>query len=110
MLNISTSVIKGIMFINLEGDLDNTTYSDLENSINYLLYKQSMHYFVIDFNNVNYLDTKVFNLIQNKLVEIFLSCGKVILCGIKNLSLKKYCLRDNIIYKDCFDALNCFYL
>ena len=60
MLDVSTSVIRGIMFIKLEGILNEKTFSDLENSINYLLYKQSMHYFVIDFNNVNYLDTSVF--------------------------------------------------
>ncbi len=110
ILNISTNVIKGIMFINLEGNLNNETFSDLENNINYLLYKQNMHYFIIDFNNVNYIDTKTFKLIQNKLVEIFLSCGKVALCGLNNFSLKKYCCRDNIVFNNLFDALNHFYI
>ncbi len=110
MLDISTSVIKGIMFIKLEGSLDKETFSDLENDINYLLYKQNMHYFVIDFKDVNSLDEGVFKLIQNKLVEIFLSCGKVVLCGINNFSLKKYCCRNDIIFNDCVDALNYFYL
>ncbi len=109
MLNISTNVIRGITFIKLEGDLNKKTLSSLESNINYLLYKQSMHYFVIDFNNVNYLDTNIFKLMQNKLTEIFLSCGKVVLCGL-NLSLKKYCCRDNMIFSNQFDALNCFNL
>ena len=110
MLDVSTNVIRGIMYITLDGKLDNKTFRELENNINYLLYKQNMHYFVIDFNNVSYLDTNVFKLIQNKLVEIFLSCGKVVLCGLNNFSLKKYCCRDDIIFKDSFEALRCFYL
>ena len=110
MLEVSTSVIKGIIFIRLEGELTNKTFLDFEKDINYLLYKQKMHYFVIDLKDVNNLDMSIFNRIQSKLVEIFLSCGKVVLCGLNNFKLKRYCCRDDIIFDDSIEALNYFYL
>jgi len=56
VLEISTSVIKGIMFVKLEGELNEKNFYLLEDNINYLLYKQRMHYFLIDFNNVYKVD------------------------------------------------------
>lgn len=109
MLDIYTSVCRGVIVMNLEGCLNKDTYLDLENNINYLLYKQKMYYFVINFKNVSYMDNTIFHLLQNKLVEIFLSCGKVILCGLKNSTLKKYCCRENIIVDDYREAINYFY-
>lgn len=98
------------MFIKLEGELNNYTYNELEEDLNYLLYKQRMHYFVIDFKEVNSLDENIFSIIQSKLVEIFLSCGKVVLCGLNNVKFRNYCCRDNIIFNDIIEALNYFYI
>lgn len=110
MLEISTSVVKGIMFVKLEGELDANNFSLLEENINYLLYKQRMHYFLIDFNNVYKVDYNIFSLLQNKIVEIFLSCGKVVLCGLNDFIFSGSLCRNNIVYSDSIDALNYFYL
>ena len=110
MLEISTSVIKGIMFVKLEGELNEKNFYMLEDNINYLLYKQRMHYFLIDFNNVYKVDCNIFSLLQNKIVEIFLSCGKVVLCGMNDFIFNSNMYRDNIVYSDSIDALNYFYL
>ncbi len=109
MLDIYTSVCRGVIVMNLEGDLNKETFLELESNINYLLYKQKMCYFVINFGNVSYVDKTMFHLLQNKLVEIFLSCGKVILCGLKNRTFKKYCCRDNIVVEDYKEAISYFY-
>lgn len=89
MLDISTTVTKGVLFIRLEGDLDNKTFINLSKEINYLLYSQGIHYFVFNFEEIEKLDNSIFNKLQNKLTEIFLSCGKVVLCGLNDLHLKK---------------------
>ena len=106
MLEISTSVIKGIMFVKLEGELNEKNFHLLEDNINYLLYKQRMHYFLIDFNQVYKVDYNIFSLLQNKMVEIFLSCGKVVLCGINDFIFNSNMYRDNVIYSDSIDALS----
>ena len=43
MLNIDIDVVWGIMFVNLEGELNKKTVSLFEDEINYLVYKQGMH-------------------------------------------------------------------
>ena len=37
MLDVEVDVIKGVMFINLEGELNYRTISKLDNELNYLL-------------------------------------------------------------------------
>lgn len=110
MLEISTSVIKGIMFVRLEGELNKDNFSLLEDNINYLLYKQRMHYFLLDFNNVDRVDSNTFLLLQNKIIEIFLSCGKVVLCGINDFIFSNNLCRKNIVFTNSIDAINYFYL
>ncbi len=66
--------------------------------INNLLYKKGMQYFVIDLYNID-LEDKIFLNIQNKLVEIFLNCGKVVLCGIDDENKRKIgYTKDKLFY------------
>lgn len=84
MLEITVDVVKGILFIHLEGELTKETIKQFDNELNYLLYKQGMHYFVLDFKELDKMDSNVIPWLDNKLVEIFLNCGKVVLCGLDN--------------------------
>lgn len=77
-------VDRGIPFLNLEGILNSKTFPELGSQINYLLYDQGFHYFVLDFSNLGDLEESIYLRIKSKLAEIFLSCGRVGLCGIKN--------------------------
>ena len=61
MLNIDIDVVRGVMFINLEGELNKRTVSLFEEEINYLVYKQGMHLFVFNFNNLNNTDSIIYN-------------------------------------------------
>ena len=49
MLEFTTEINKGIMFIRLEGELNNNTFNNLSNELDYLLYKQGIHYYVFNF-------------------------------------------------------------
>lgn len=108
MLEMDVGVVKGFTVIRLDGDLTNKTFKRLNEEIDYLLYKQGMHFFIFDFNRVKNTDAVTFGYFQKKLIEIFLSCGKVILCGIKDVFRN---IKDSsrLFYvNDCFEALNCF--
>ena len=84
MLKLSKQVSRGIMFIRLEGNLDEKTFSTFSLELNNLLYEYGMHYFVFNFKELNNFDKNIFSIFQSKLIEIFLSCGKVVLCGLNN--------------------------
>ena len=108
MLEMDVGVVKGVTVIKLEGDLTNKTFKRLDEEIDYLLYKQGMHFFIFDFNYVEKTDDTTFKDFQSKLIEIFLSCGKVVLCGLSEVFKE---IRDSsrLFYvKDEFEALNCF--
>ena len=98
MLDVEVDVIKGIMFINLEGELNYRTISKLENELNYLLYKQGMHYFVFDFKDLDIIDINVISWLDNKLIEIFLSCGKVVLCGLDDKYENKFSKQERLFF------------
>lgn len=83
MLEVSTQISKGIMFVRLEGELTKQTFSIFSQELNYLLYKQGIHYFVFNLTEIEQMDTSAIENFQNKLIEIFLSCGRVALCGPK---------------------------
>ena len=50
------------------------------------------------FNNLNIESSKFINLFQNKLVEIFLRCGSVVLCRMNNIMSKVIANRNNLFY------------
>ena len=110
MLEIEENVERGILFINLKGNLSTKTFTTLGEEINYLLYNQGISNFVIDFTNVSKYDENIFYSIQTKLVEIFLSCGKVVMCGMKELYRKQIgYTKDKLFYvnygKEAFEYL-----
>ena len=85
MLDINIEVVRGIAFIRLEGDLTSGTFNNLNLEIDNLLYNLGMQFYVIIFADLFTIDNNVFDMIQNKLYEIFLSCGDVVMCGVKKI-------------------------
>ena len=84
MFVIEKEVHKGIMFIRLIGKLNRYTIERLSEEINYLLYDHGFNSFVFDFYNIEEYEQNILLKFQNKLVEIFLSCGRIVLCGLKD--------------------------
>lgn len=106
MLEMDINVVKGIIFVHLNGVLNRDTFNQFGRQLDYLLYKQGMHYFVIDFNDLNVIDYGIINYLENKLVEIFLSCGKVALCGLDMMMEKHIGRQDKLFFiKNEYDAL-----
>lgn len=82
MLNLDVDVIRGVTFIRLEGDLTSKTFRDFDLEVDNLLYNLGMSFYVISFVDIFNIDESIFSKLQNKLYEIFLSCGDVVMCGI----------------------------
>lgn len=105
MLEIDTEVERGILFLRLNGILNQANFSHLGGRINSLLYQYGFQYFVFDFTNIISLEEGIVSSIQNKLVEIFLNCGKVVIAGMSELSKKKIGYTDRLFYvQDHMDA------
>lgn len=77
-------VKRGIIFIKCRGILNNDGMKVIDSELDYLLYSQGLSYYAFDFSNLIISDS-VINLFQNKLVEIFLKCGKVVLFGLNKI-------------------------
>lgn len=112
MLEIDTEVERGILFIRLNGSLDHNSFSVFGKRINSLLYQYGFQYFVFDFTNIISLEDTIFFKIQNKLIEIFLNCGKVVIAGMSELSKNKIgYTKDRLFYvDDNIDAFQYFSL
>lgn len=92
-------VRNGILFISFEGDINDNTVADLNKEIDYMLYTQGINYYAFNFKGIDELNNKFLSLFQNKLVEIFLRCGSVVLYGINNIYKKIIGnRRDNLFY------------
>ncbi len=107
MFKIITTVNQGILFIRLQGKLSCENFSEFADEINYLLYNQGISYFVFNFDDLD-IGKNIFSKIQNKLIEICLTSGKVALCGLSKEEIKKVNLRnDNLkIVSSEIEALN----
>lgn len=93
-----TRVRNGILFIVLEGNVDEGIINTFSDEIDYMLYKQGINYFAFNFNNVLDFNNKFVEMFQNKLVEIFLRCGKVALYGINRKLIGNR--KDSLFYVD----------
>ena len=84
MLEIDVDIIRGRVFVNLKGELNKSNISQFEREVNYLLYKQGMHYYILDFKDIDSIDNIVFDRLKNKISEINLAYGKVVVNGLFN--------------------------
>ncbi len=108
MLDITSQVNKGIMFIRLEGDLTKNNFYKVSEEINYLLYKQGILAYVFNLKEVEKVEFELIESIENKLTEIFLRCGSVAFCGIsKKLEAKIGKRKSNLFYiKEEYEVFN----
>lgn len=85
-MKIDTEVVRGILFLRFDGIFDNNSLNKFNEEVDYLLYNQGISYYTFDFFNVSTIDEDIFDKIHSKLVEIILSCGRVVMYGLN----KKY--------------------
>lgn len=84
MLDVNVELKKGIMFITLEGILNNETFKEFDMELNYLLYKQGINYFVIDFCKTEIINKSIIFRLENKFLEMFLNKGNITFKGFSN--------------------------
>lgn len=104
-MEFKEEVKRGIIFIRCSGVLNNDSMMVINNELDYLLYHQGMVYYAFDFSHL-IINSSVVNLFQNKLIEIFLRCGKVVLCGLNKFYRKMIGdNRDLLYYADKEDEV-----
>ena len=59
-----TQVINGILYMGFEGVINDQAILELSQEIDYMLYRQGINYYAIDFNNLNIESSKFINLFQ----------------------------------------------
>ncbi len=81
MLDITTQIIRGIIFIRLEGRLTTKTFYKVKEEINYLLYNQGMMAYVFNLeevkeidNNLSYSEELFYNGEYKKSLEFTINC------------------------------------
>ena len=103
-------IVKGTIFIKMEGQMTEKNYMILEKKIDQLLYEYGMHFFVFNFSYLNEFDESIFSKIQSKVIEILLSRGKVIFCGLSRNYHSFNDKQQRLIYVDnemeAFNQLN----
>ncbi len=108
MLQLQKEVTKGVIFIRVEGKLDGNTFKTFYKEVKDLLYNQGMHYYVFNFLDTKVNNKNIYNKLQLILIEIFLNCGKVALCGLENSIKKTLWKREDSLYyiNNEFEAFN----
>ena len=108
MFKTIKAVNKGILFLTLQGTLNDNNYKEFDEDIDYLLYKKGINYIVFNFDDLEITNKKILSKIQSKLIEICLTSGKVALCGLSKEERKRLdCKNDNLKFINSeIDAFN----
>lgn len=102
-----TKVNDGILFISIEEEIRDDTIDNLEEEIDYMLYRQGIRYYAFNFNYLDNFNNSFLNKFQNKLTEIFLTSGSVIIYGLKKINKGIFGKRrDNLYYVDNEEDIN----
>ena len=81
MLNIDLEYKRGILFLRLNGILNNRTAFILEDAIKNVVYKGGIKYLLINFEKLYEIDEKGISTIINSYKEYLESNGKLLICG-----------------------------
>ena len=87
MLTINLEFIRGMLFVRLRGKLDHETCKKFESCLDDMLNNKGLKYFVINIEELNYIDDNGINTIMNKYSDVIKKNGKLIICGY-NIDIK----------------------
>ncbi len=89
MLKIDLEFIRGMLFVRLEGKLDQNTYTKLSDCLNQMIYEKKIKYFVINLEYLEKMDEIGMKAIMDRYLDVILQNGKLILCGYRDLWIPK---------------------
>ncbi len=80
---------KGLLFIRLIGILNKENSKELVLHLDKFINQQGVKYFVINLENLEYLDKDGLEVLQRKYEDMVLHDGKLVICGYKNEYIKR---------------------
>lgn len=100
MLNINLEFVRGMLFVRLDGVLDHNTYTKLSDCLDDMIYDKGLRYFVVNLENLDYIDENGMQAIINRYFDVVLHDGKLVICGYNNQ------FEDNIYVKEALDIID----
>ena len=89
MLNVGTEFRKGILFVRLSEILNKNTSVYLSNKLDNFINEMGVKYFVINIEDISYMDKDGIKILEDKYEDVIMHDGKLILCGYKNIYLNE---------------------
>lgn len=89
MLNINMEFIRGMLFVRLEGILDNNTYTKLSDCLDTMIHEKGLKYFVVNLENLEYIDESGIESLIARYFDVTLHDGKLVICGYNDKLNKK---------------------
>lgn len=84
MLEINLEFVRGMLFVRLEGVLDTNTYTKLSDCLDSMIHEKGLKYFVVNLENLDYIDEDGLQTIINRYFDVVLHDGKLVICGYKD--------------------------
>ena len=90
---------KGLLFVRLEGVLNEATSRELSVQLDHFINRHGVKYFVMNLENLDYLDKDGLDFIHKKYEDVVMHNGKLIICGYDNEYLKPMIEEIKEVYK-----------
>ncbi len=81
MLEINLEFVRGMLFVRLEGVLDKNTYTKLSDCLDIMIHEKGLKYFVVNLENLNFIDENGLQTIIDRYFDVSLHDGKLVICG-----------------------------
>lgn len=98
MLEINLEFIRGMLFVRLDGVLDEYTYTKLSDCLDTMIHEKGLRYFVINLEYLDKIDENGLQTIIDRYFDVTLHDGKLVICGYHNQFHKSLEI-DNIFEK-----------
>lgn len=84
MLEINLEFVRGMLFVRLDGVLDEYTYTKLSDCLDMMIHEKGLKYFVINLENLDTIDESGLQAIIDRYFDVTLHDGKLVICGYHN--------------------------
>lgn len=105
-MNIRYNYKNGVFIVIVEGDIDNTTASDVKECIKYGISRYRCYKVILDLTNVYFMDSSGIGMLIGRYKELTLYNGEIVLSGINKGIDKILSLSGMKKIIKCFDNIN----
>ena len=81
MFHIEMEFVRGMLFVRLDGVLSARTTEELRCVLDRMIHGEGIRYFVINLENLDYMDDVGLQSIMDHYFDIVLHDGKLVVCG-----------------------------